>query len=1000
MFFLRIVRSPGHRRRAAARHGCRWWLALAFSLFAPAHPVFAQEDHNFAIFNNQDLSQALIQFSHQSGLAIVFPDHLARDLPARELRGPMSPEAALYALLADTGLAWRLVDGRIIAVYDARCELTDSCPEPEQLLLQNPLYTPGLEELYVYGSQVTGSRIRRNYLQGSAPVDIITAPDIELSGAQTIGELLRRMPAVSGNSMSTAISRGGDGTATVTLRGLPAASTLVLVNGRRIANDGLAGESLDLNTIAPAAVERIEIFKDGASAIYGSEAIAGVINIIMKQDFYGFLAEHYYGIAELGDGATSATTLQYGTGFPHGSFFISASHFDQGEIHARDRPVSASADGRDRGGADLRSSATPTARISLPDGRVVIRDQASGEFRAVGGDDLFNFPDFKSALVPSERDFVYAHASYDFSEQLTGAIELSYTETRSQANFAYTPVFTAFEQLPLTVSADNRYNPFGVDITDLRRSFSELPPRRQDNNSEVERLALIVQGLHGGWDWEFSHSWSRNKARELFRGAIDAEHLQRGIGPAADCRGLEVDGCVPINLFGPAGSIDRQQLDFLATTTKVVGETKLSSYSLTGARNLFHLPYGIVDFAAGMEYRDESASKKPDRLLSRGRTIGGNNAEPTHGGRDIFELYFESIAPLWHSVDQGQQLDLEIALRFSRYSDFGDISNPKYGVRWQLNDSWMIRGTHSQGFRAPTLNELYQGRSAAQALLTDPCALPENVGRLPGCRQPADASRNQFLTISGGNPRLNPEKSRSYTVGLVWTPKKFAGLNAMVDFYDTESSQVVDSSAQFILNQNAASGVFSERVMRNENGDLQRLEATYLNIGERRVQGLDLHLGYTLPTRDWGQFSLGLNAAHISEYTLQLDNSAPTENLAGSFQDPAAEGVGGIPRWKGNLGLQWARQRWRGNYDLHVVGSMSEVVPNSTRVRHIDSWVVHDLQFSYLFNLLQGLRLSLGVDNLLDKAPPFVASAFNDNIDGRTHALRGRYWYAKLSQRI
>ncbi len=973
---------------------------MALLCGAMASPVFGQDGYNFDISRNQNLSQSLIQFSHQSGLAIVFPDHLARGLSARELRGQMSPQQGLKLLLQDTNLAWRLVDNRIIAIYDARCELTDSCPAAEQLLLRNPLYIPGIEELYVYGSQVTGSRLRRNHLQGSAPVDMITAPDIELSGAQTIGEILRRLPAVSGNSVSTAISNGGDGTATVTLRGLPASNTLVLINGKRVANDGLAGESIDLNTIAPAAVERIEILKDGASAIYGSDAIAGVINIIMKRDFYGLLLEQFYGTSEEGDGETTTTTLQYGTGFKHGSFFISASHFDQGEIHARDRAISSSADGRRLGGADLRSSATPSARVTLPDGSVVIRDQLSGQYRPATDEDLFDFPRFKSSLVPSQRDFIYAHASYDFSESITGAFELSYTETKSRTNFAPTPVFTAFEQQPLTIAADNIYNPFDTDITDLRRRLTELSPRRQDNNSEVERLALILQGLHSGWDWELSHSWSRNKARERYRGVISADNLARGVGPAARCQGLELDGCVPVNLFGAPGSIDREQLDYLEIITKINGETKLSSYSFTAARNLFDVPYGIVDFALGLEYRDESTSKKPDDLLVSGGSIGGNNFQATHGGRDVFEAYFESITPLWHSVDKGQQLDIEIALRYSKYSDFGDITNPKYGVRWQLSDSWMLRGTHSQGFRAPTLNELFQGRSEAQAFLTDPCALEESNLLLPGCLQQADPTRNQFLTVSGGNETLNPEKSRSYSVGVVWTPTSIDGLSATLDLYDIETSQVVDSSAQFILNQNAAFGKFQDRVLRNENGDLQQIEATFLNIGERRVQGVDLHLGYKLPTREWGQFSFAYNAAYISEYTLQLDDTAPTLNLAGSFRDPASEGVGGVPRWKGNVGIQWARQRWRGSYDLHFVSGMDEIVPNTTRKRKIDAWVVHDLQASYMFNVLKGLRFSLGVDNLLDEEPPFAASAFNDNIDGRNHDLRGRYWYAKLSQRI
>ena len=278
----------------------------------------------FFQLRSQPLSQSLIQFSHQSGLAIVFPAPVTRDMQAPEIEGEMEAEEALRRLLAGTELAWRLIDNRIIAVYDGSCEASNNCLANEELLVQYPLYVPGIEELYVYGNRLTGSLIKRSHLQGSAPLDVISSPDIELSGAQTIGEILRYLPAVSGNSTSTAISNGGDGTATVTLRGLPASSTLVLINGRRVANDGLAGESIDLNSIAPAAVERIEILKDGASPIYGSDAIAGVINIIMKEDFYGLLLEQFAGTSDDGDGETLTTTIQYGTGFRNGSFFVSA----------------------------------------------------------------------------------------------------------------------------------------------------------------------------------------------------------------------------------------------------------------------------------------------------------------------------------------------------------------------------------------------------------------------------------------------------------------------------------------------------------------------------------------------------------------------------------------------------------------------------------------------------------------------------------------------------
>ena len=949
---------------------------------------------------SQPLSQSLIQFSHQSGLAIVFPDPVARGLTNPAVIGEMSVDSALRQLLAGTELTYKLIDDRIIAVYDGSCRRDHSCLEEEALLLQYPLYVPGIEELYVYGSPVTGSRIKRSHTRGSAPVDTLSSPEIELSGAQTLGEVLRYVPAVAGPATSTSISNGGDGTATVTLRGLPASSTLVLINGRRVANDGLAGESIDLNSSAPAAVDRIEILKDGASAIYGSDAIAGVINIIMKEDFYGLLVEQFYGSSGDQDGETRTTTLQYGTGFKHGSLFFSASHFDQQEIASRHRKVSRSADGRFQGGADLRSSATPNARITLPGGETVIFDEAEGDYRAAGADDLFDFPQFTSSLVPSQRNFFYTSISYDITEQLTASVDASYTDTSAKSKLAPTPVFTAFELDPITVAGDNIYNPFNTDITDLRRRMLELPPRRQQNKSDVSRVSAILEGLHQGWSWELAYSYSRSEAKENLTGLINADNLRRGVGPASDCRGVTIDGCVPVNLFGPPGSIDAQQLTFLQVAGKVKGRSELETWSLNATRTLLELPHGDIDFAFGMEYREESTQKNPSALIADVGTIGGNNFEATRGDREVREIYAETIIPLWQSVSDAQQLDLEMALRWSDYSDFGTTRNPKFGLRFQLSPNWLLRTTYAEGFRAPTLNELFQGASEDQAFISDPCTLAENVGVLEGCQQQADPSRNQFLTVTGGNPELGEENAKSWGLGLVWTPEYVPGLSASVDYFDIDTDNVIDSSAQFIVNQNAASGRFSDRVTRDEAGNLQLVTATNLNVGERRVKGLDIRFDYQLPNRAWGQWSSAINFTYIDEYSIQLDNASETVDLAGTFIDPASEGLGGIPEWKGNIGIQWAKQRWRGSYDIHYVSDLHEDIPSSTRRRDIDSWLIHDVQFSYVFNLLKGLRLSMGVDNVLDEEAPFAASAFNDNIDARTHDLKGRFWYAKLSQRI
>ncbi|GHD35274.1 TonB-dependent receptor [Parahalioglobus pacificus] len=969
-------------------------VALCLSTGLKASP----ESSAHFVIDAPQLSPALIQFSRQSGLSIVFPDHLARNIESRPIQGTLSSAEVLDRLLEDTDLDWELIESRIIAVYSKDCESSRDCASAADTISRYPVYVPGLEETYVYGSQMTGSRIRRPGYESAAPVDVLSAPEIELSGAQTLGELLKFVPAVAGNSLSTAISNGGDGTASVTLRGLPASNTLVLINGRRVANDGLAGESVDLNSIPPAAVERIEILKDGASAIYGSDAIAGVVNVIMKRDFYGLLAETFYGQTQEGDLDTQTHTLQYGTGFNRGSLFITGSYYKQDPIFSRDRRVSRSADTRDRGGADQRSSATPNARVVLPDRSAVI---AEGQgYRPIGSNDLFDFADFTTAVVPLERSSLFANGSFDFSDQVVAFFDMSFVDTSANATLAPTPVFTGFEQTPLVVSADNRFNPFGSDLTDVRRRLVEFPDRRQRNESTTTRVGLTLEGLAADWNWDLSVNWSRSEATETLSNIVNADRLRRALGPDADCQGADVDGCVPVDLLGPAGSIDAAQVDFLRVSGDVSGYTRLTSFSSNVSRSLFELPGGRSDIAVGFEHRLEATSKRPDALLASTGTIGGTNFEATRGDRRISELYAETILPLWKSTTGYSSLSVEAALRFSDYSDFGDNTAPKLGARLQLGPSVLLRSTYAEGFRAPSLNELYEGASESQAFIDDPCTRPENVGTLPGCSAVADSSRNQFLTVTGGNPELEAETSESFSAGFLWTPGIITGLSLSADYFNIDQDNVVSSSAQFVVNQNARFGRFEENVIRDENGNLTLVQATNVNVGQRKVKGVDLAFNYQAPGRSWGKLSLSGSATYLDEYLARLDASSGAVDLAGTFGDEASEGLGGIPRWKGQVGARWERERWQASWEIHFVSDMREIVPGTERHRTIDNWMVHDLQLGYTFDVLEGLRWSVGVDNVLDEAAPLAASGFNDNIDGRTHELKGRYWYTKLSQRF
>lgn len=407
-----------------------------------------------------------------------------------------------------------------------------------------------------------------------------------------------------------------------------------------------------------------------------------------------------------------------------------------------------------------------------------------------------------------------------------------------------------------------------------------------------------------------------------------------------------------------------------------------------------------MDVAFGLEHRRESTRKKPGPSLAGISTLGGTNLLRTEGRRGITEAYAESIVPLWTSQSGGNSLDLELAVRYSDYNDCGSSTNPKIGALLQLGSDLMFRSTYGEGFRAPTLNDLYEGDTEDQAFLDDPCKVGANVDSLPGCTLTADSTRVQFLTITGGNEALKPEESTSGGLGVVWTPTAIPGFKAALDLFSISQENVVDTGAQYIVDQNALSGSYSDRVTRDELGNLQKIIATRINIGERKVRGVDLSISYSLSRHQWGQFTTALDVSHIAEYKIQDDPTAPSQDLAGRFTEPASEGEGAIPDWKGNLGVQWSHGRWRGNYDIHYISSLSEAIPNSDRSRTIDSWLIQDIQLSYLFRVGNGLRFSVGVDNLADEPAPFAASAFNDNIDARTHELRGRFWYARLSQSL
>lgn len=771
---------------------------------------------------------------------------------------------------------------------------------------------------------------------------------------------------------------------------------------------GINGQSVDLNLIPISAIERIEILKDGASSIYGSDAIAGVVNIILKKHFDGMEVETFYGASSREDLRTQTASFSFGQSFEKSNLYFNTSYFDQGPIFSQNRLLSANADGRAQGGIDLRSSATPYARITLADPiPYILSTQGDGtpypgtdpsHYRHVTQNDLYNYRELTHAFLPSQQKSLFITTDYEITPSLMGYLEMAYSKTTTLNQLAPTPLFTAFEDIDLTVSANNIYNPFNQDISDVRRRMLELGPRISTHRYDMRDfiIGFESQRTHGAWSLSYAQSISRSG--EINTGMLNAQRVQRALGDSTNCRGLSIDGCEPLNLFGPPDSINDAQKHYILTETGAEGKNRLSSLSANFLRTIGYMPAGDIKIAAGIESRRETINQNPDTQRAAGIIIGGINLGASSGERMIHELYCELLLPVTQNENLNNRVELEISGRYSSYSDFGNSTNPKLGVRFYPHDGMLFRATYSEGFRAPTLYELFASEQQSFDQIADPCTYPASVDVLPGCSLLADSSRTQIQTVTGGNTSLIAEKAQSYTLGFVWAPEKNQGWNFSLDLYRIEQQNVVDSSAQFIVNQNAFLGTFRDLVIRDNNGNIVKIIATNLNIGIREILGADLNLTYAWTHTQYGKFAFAFNAAHINRFLDQIDPTAPRENLAGHFFDASSEGNGALPKWKSNIGLSWVRNDWDIYYSIHYISPLMETIPRISTMRRIGSWMIHDIQFSQFIPYSMNTRITVGIDNLFDQSPPFVASALNDNFDARTYDLTGRFFYLRLKK--
>lgn len=904
--------------------------------------------------------------------------------------------------------------------------------------------------------EVVGSRIKRVEAETSQPIFTVTQEDIQASGLTSIGDVIQQLTA-NGSALGTTINNGGDGSTRVALRNLGTARTLVLVNGRRWVNTDTGG-SVDLNTIPTAAIESIQVLKDGASAIYGSDAIAGVVDIRLKSNFSGAEMSASWGEFDEGDGRRQKYDFIVGFDGDRGNVMIGAGYVKEDPIMAGDRAISAvptyglPATDINWAGA---SGVSPNARLIVPSlGQMYLIPGRSGssveDFRPFNSTtDGYNFAPENYLQTPQKRTSFFMNGRYNVIDGVEFYTQATFNERVSEQLLAAFPSSGgAFNTSPafnsIVVSADNVYNPFGEDIVGYGRRLTETGGR--SFNQDVDSYNF-VGGFQGDFmlgdrffGWDVGYQYGQSESSEQTFGLQFAAPLASSLGPSfidesgvARCGtpGAIIAGCVPLNIFGPLGAVTPEMLNYIGYVEQSIFANKLTNYWANISGDLFELvETRPIAFAAGYEYRREFASDQPDALTNSGQG-SGNARTATSGGYSIDEFYLELNAPLLADLPLAYLLEVRAAARYSDYSTFGDTTNMSFGIKWQPIEDLALRANWAEGFRAPSVTNLYRGAADSFLDIQDPCSVTRwgqalQTGAAARCIADGvpdggyEQINPQIRVTLGGNPFLQPETAETKTIGFVYSPSWLEGFDVSLDWYNIEIENGIGSrSAQFIIDQCYVSddpGIraqYCPLVTRGGGGVVSNLLAAPINFVGFEVEGWDFTVNYNFST-DWGRFGVTWDSTYYSKWDVISDSGA-TSSLG---QDLGDDYYGRI---RSNLGLSWNLGDFGVNWGLRYYHHADEGCPFDgieaaigvanpcsdpnyssptfeLGKNKLASTVYNDVRFTW--NAPWDAQFGVGVNNVFDKHPPTSYQAGNNSFNTAIHEVPGRYWFVQYNQKF
>jgi iron complex outermembrane receptor protein len=906
---------------------------------------------------------------------------------------------------------------------------------------------------------ITGSRIRHNPLDQTSPIVFIDQSDIQKTGLTSINDVLQRLPSSggglnAGNNTSGNIgappdgSGVGAGAAEIDLRYLSSRRVLVLVDGLRYVNgasaSGVPGAT-DLNSIPASAIDRVEVLQDGASSIYGSDAIAGVVNIITKRRQRGFDASAQLGeYLDTSDGFTQNYQLSWGNGDTGPLQVVVGGNFVKTNgVLAGDRALSAFPN-------PYSTSCTQGGCSSFPvNGRFVVLQNPAlpfdpdtnpfvdltlippvtsgapsypADFKDFTTADRFNFAPFNFLETPNERIGGFANLKYELAPNVNFSAKAIYNHRKSRNQAAPLPLGIGPDVGngnildTLTVSATNPFNPFGVDLvagqnyTQIKRRLLEIGDRRYQQTVDTYYGVATLDGKFSvgtaDWFWDVNGVYGRNDASQVFNGNINAAKLQQAIGPIANCTAP----CVPFDFFGTPGSVTQAMLDWIGFVEHDSSSQKTWDFTGNLSGKLFPLPGGDLGLAAGVEYRDLKGRYDPDPVIVAG--LGADiPSQPTKGGYNVKEAYAELDAPLLKGLPLVELLDVNGAVRFSDYSTSGSHKTLKAGANWMPVKGLRLRATWAEGFRAPSIGELFGSLSRFDASIDDPCSVQSLQARnftndatvrancaAQGAPNGSNtAPTDQLSVITGGNQNLKPETSKSWVVGGVLSPRFLPRFALEVNYYDIKikgAIQAVPPQTTLYTCVYQNDPLACSNVTRSGTGNVVQIVGTLQNIAGIKTQGTDVNLSYRTARSSWGSLGLTWNNTFLHKFdvTTPTTDGTATEHRAGK---EIGSGGQGYPKWKSLASLDWDGGTFGATLTGRYLSHLRELNNANSPMKSI-FYTDAQLRWNPSFMSLKNIGLAVGVNNLFNAKTPGCVSCDINNIDFSLYNTPGRFYYARI----